>query len=111
MILNEQMKLLVEFQKKQENYQHIKRILQLKDMTGDKNSDLDLDTKQLVLSFVEDDNSSNDSQQLKSIVDGTGTKDSLLLKLEQIRLASEEQSSKLFDNLDLNSEKIDDIHR
>ena len=41
MILNEQMKLLVEFQKKQENFQHIKRILQLKDMTGDKHSDLD----------------------------------------------------------------------
>ena len=60
MILNEQMKLLVEYQRKQENFQHIKRILQLKDLTGDQNSDLDEDTKQLVLSFVEDDNSSYD---------------------------------------------------
>ena len=58
MILNEQMKLLVEYQKKQENFQHIKRILQLKELTGD--SDLDEDTKQLVLSFVEDDNSNFD---------------------------------------------------
>jgi hypothetical protein len=31
-------------------------------MTGDKNSDLDEVTKQLVLAFVEDDNSSDDSQ-------------------------------------------------
>lgn len=114
MILNEQMKLLVEYQRKQENFQHIKRILQLKDMAGDQNADLDEDTKQLVQSFIEEDSSCDVTapNQIDSIINGSGkTNDLLLLKLEQIRLQSEEKSSILFNDQDTNAEKIDDIHR
>lgn len=49
---------------------------------------------------------------MESIIKGVGnTKDLLVLKLEKIRLQSEQKSSKLFDNQDLSNEKIDDIHR
>ena len=55
MILNEQMKLLVEYQKKQENYNHIRSILLIRNMGRDQcdmNNDIDQVTLDLLKTYV-----------------------------------------------------------
>ena len=84
-LLNEQMRLLVEFQRKQECYYDIKSNINLKDMSADTLTDLDEVTKALMYSYVTDTSASENlkKQKLVSIMNClSNSNDILLLKLQ-----------------------------
>lgn len=87
-LLSEQMKLLVEYQEKQESFHHVRSIIQLNDLSGGQGSDLDEVTKALIQSYISDSFAGQDqkSQKLVAIMNGlSNSNDILLLKLQQSR--------------------------